>query len=256
MKVALTGAATGIGAEVAAKLKAENHHVTVFDISEPSVAVDHWIKIDLSDPASIDLAIAKANGPFDALINNAGLPPRTGLTEAVLKVNFLGFRTFLDGMMPKLAKSASIVNTASRAGAMWRENLPQIKELFSLDPDELGGFVKKHQIDATRAYNLSKEAMIVFTMAQTEKMIAQGFRMNSVSPAAVSTGILDDFVKAFGEKVAKNIERAGRAGDAHEIADVIIFMASPASNWIKGQDICVDGGMGAMAMSDILELNS
>ena len=80
-----------------------------------------------------------------------------------------------------------------------------------------------HEIDATRAYNLSKEAVIVYTISQTERMIQKRFRMNSVSPAAVSTGILDDFTKAFGEKVAKNIARAGRPGHPEEIADIIFY---------------------------------
>ena len=99
--------------------------------------------------------------------------------------------------------------------------------------ENLPAFVADRNIDATRAYNLSKEAVIVMTMARTEEMIGRGFRMNSVSPAAVSTGILDDFVAAFGPKVAKNITRAGRPGLPEEVADVILFLISPESNWIK-----------------------
>ena len=109
-------------------------------------------------------------------------------------------------------------------------------------------------IDHVRAYNLSKEAVIVLTIAETEALFARGLRMNTVSPAAVSTGILDDFVTAFGERVAKNIARAGRPGLPDEVADVILFLASPESRWLKGIDIPVDGGMGAMAVSDMIGL--
>lgn len=253
MKVALTGGATGIGAEVAAKLKARSDHVTAFDIHEPPMA-DTWIKTDLSDPASIKAALAQADGPFDALINNAGLPPREGLAARVLQVNFFGLRSFMDGMLDKLSEGASIVNTASRAGAMWRDNLDQVKALMALDLDELPAFLEQHNIDATRAYNLSKEAVIVLTMAGTQDMLARGFRMNSVSPAAVSTGILGDFKAAFGDKVAQNIARVGRPGNADEIADVIVFLASPESGWIKGQDLVIDGGMSALATRDALDL--
>ncbi len=254
MRVALTGGATGIGAEVAKKLKADGHEVVAFDISEPSVKVNQWIKTDLSDPASIDAAVALAQGPFDALINNAGLPPRPGLEETILRVNYFGLKAFLDGMLDKLAPGAAIVNTASRAGAMWRDNLAEVKALMALDPADLPGFIAERAMNATRAYNLSKEAVIVLTMAQTETMIARGFRMNSVSPAAVSTGILDDFVTAFGEKVAKNIARVGRPGLPQEVADVIVFLASPQSNWLRGTDLVIDGGMGALAQSDMLGL--
>ena len=62
MRVALTGGATGIGAEVAARLKRDGHEVTAFDISRPEANVDRWIQIDLSDPASVSAAAAEAEG--------------------------------------------------------------------------------------------------------------------------------------------------------------------------------------------------
>ena len=255
MRVALTGAATGIGASVASKLKAGGHHVTAFDISEPTANVDVFIQTDLGDPASVRAAIDSAQGPFDALINNAGLPPRDGQAELTLRVNFLGFRGFLDGMIDRISPGGAIVNTASRAGAMWRDNLDEVKALMALDPALLSDFVRDHDIGATRAYNLSKEAVIVLTMASTETLIAKGLRMNTVSPAAVSTGILDDFITAFGERVAKNVARAGRPGHPDEVADVMMFLISPQSAWIKGQDIVVDGGMSAFGASDMLGLS-
>ena len=256
MRVALTGGSTGIGASIVQKLSSTNHDVIVFDVSEPAEGASQWIKTDLSDPASIARAIEQADGTFDALINNAGLPPREGLTEMILKVNYYGFRAFLEGFEPKLSAGASIVNTASRAGAMWQQNIEQVKALMATDIGGMAAFLADHEIDATRAYNLSKEAVIVYTMSQTERMIQKGFRMNSVSPAAVSTGILDDFTKAFGEKVAKNIARAGRPGHPEEIADIILFLTSPQSAWIKGQDITIDGGMSAMGMTDMMGLNN
>jgi NAD(P)-dependent dehydrogenase (short-subunit alcohol dehydrogenase family) len=254
MKIALTGGATGIGAEVAKKLSSQGHEVTAFDISEPGEGVARWIKTDLNDPASIEAAIHAADGPFDALINNAGLPPRDGLEAVILGVNFFGFRSFLNGMLDKLGEGAAIVNVASRAGAAWRDNLEEVKALMGASHEDAAAFIEAREIDHVRAYNLSKEAVIAFTLAETEVMISRGFRMNSVSPAAVSTGILDDFTAAFGERVAKNIARAGRPGLPEEIADVIIYLASKQSAWIKGQDIVIDGGMGAMAMTDVLGL--
>ena len=244
MRVALTGGATGIGAEIAAKLMAAGHEVTAFDIGEPGESVTRWIKTDLSDPASINAAIEAA-----------GLPPRDGLEELILRVNYYGMKQFLDGMLDKLAEGAAIVNTASRAGAAWRENLDDVKALAGTPADDLAGFIAERGITPTRAYNLSKEAVIALTLAYTEDMIARGFRMNSVSPAAVSTGILDDFAAAFGDRMAKNVARVGRPGYPEEVADVVIYLASPESAWIKGQDFVVDGGMSALALSDALELS-
>lgn len=255
MKVALTGGATGIGAATLARFKSEGHHVTVFDLAEPSGA-QRWVPLDLSDTASINAALAQAGTGYDVLVNNAGLPPRDGQGARVLKVNFLGFRQFSSGFLNRLSPGASVVNVASRAGAHWMENIAQIKALMALKTvSEAEGFIAQTGIDATRAYNLSKEAVIAHTLSQTAAMIARDIRMNSVSPAAVSTGILDDFKAAFGEKVSRNIARAGRAGTPQEVANVIAFLASPESHWIKGVDICVDGGMGAMALGDALGLS-
>lgn len=254
MRVAITGAATGIGAVVAAQLKNSEHEVVAFDINEPAAQVDHWIRIDLGDPDSIDRALASVTGHFDALINNAGVPPRAGMAEQVLNINYFGFRAFLNGMLDKLNRGGSIVNTASRAGAMWRDNLDQVKLLMQLPADELPDFISTHGIDATRAYNLSKEAVIVQTMAMTADLIKRDLRINSVSPAAVSTGILQDFVKAFGGKVEKNLARVGRPGTPEEVASVIVFLASAESSWIKGQDIVIDGGMSATTATEMLAL--
>ena len=254
MRLALTGAATGIGAEVARKAKEQGHELIAFDITKPSVSVDEYIQVDLSEPAAIVDAVNAMQGTFDALINNAGLPPREGLGRKVLEVNYLGLRDMTNTMASRLNAGGAIVHTASRAGAFWRDNLAQIKALRGCTWGDIDAFIQSHKIDDTRAYNLSKEAVIVDTIATTEAFLAQGIRVNCVSPAAVSTDILDDFTKAFGQKVAKNIARAGRPGHPSEIADVILFLASPQSAWIKGQDITIDGGMSAMGMTDMMEL--
>ena len=169
----MTGGATGIGAEVATKLAALGHEVTAFDVHEPT-GVHRWIKTDLSDQSSIDAALAQVDGPFDALINNAGLPPRDGLEEAILLVNFFGLRAFLVGMLPKLAEGASIVSVASRAGARWRENLDEVKAFMQIDRAELADFIVERKITPVRAYDLSKEAVIVLTIGRTEALFGRG----------------------------------------------------------------------------------
>ena len=158
-------------------------------------------------------------------------------------------------MIGKLNRGASIVNTSSRAGSMWQENLKQVKRFMQLGVSELSNFVSKENIDPVRAYNLSKEAVNVLTMSRTEELLAKGLRINSVCPAAVSTDILQDFTNAFGEKVVKNIAKAGRPALPEEIADLILYLISPESGWVKGQNITIDGGMSAIITSDILNLN-
>ncbi len=255
MHIALTGGSTGIGAAVVAKLQADGNTVTVFDLHKPTGPVDHWVEVDLSSPESIDKALASVTTPFNALINNAGLPPRDGQAELVLNVNFIGLRYFMNGMLKHLETGSAIVNTASKAGGDWLDNIDQVKALMAIaDTAGLAEFINDNNIDPVRAYNLSKEAVIVLVFQMTEDLLARQLRINAVSPAAVSTEILDDFKNAFGDRVAGSIARVGRAGDATEIASVISFLISEQSHWIKGQNITIDGGLTAMVLSDELQL--
>ena len=253
---AVTGVASGIGAQLASILKRQAHTVIGFDIRNASDNVDHFIELDLTDVDSIASAAEQVASPLDGLCNNAGLPPRDGLEEAILKVNFLGTRAFTQAMLPHLATSASIVNLASRAGHGWRDGLEQVKRLAQLTRhDQLAGFIAVENIEATRCYNLSKEAMILWTIAETEPMLQRGLRINSLSPGGIATGILGEFQRVFGDAMARNIARAGRAGKPEEVAEVAAFLLSPVSHWIKGSDIAIDGGMGAFNMTDALGLN-
>ncbi|MDF0599759.1 SDR family oxidoreductase [Psychromarinibacter sp. C21-152] len=254
MQIALTGAASGIGAATVGRLKAAGHHVTAFDIAEPA-GVDRWLPVDLSDMDAIADATAQVAGPFDALILNAGLPPRADNAVELLTVNVFGLMAAARALEPKLAPGASIVATASRAGEHWRQNLPQVKALMGLTgPAALPDFVAANQIDPLRAYCLSKEAVVVWTLRQTERLLAKNMRANCVSPSAVDTPILGDFKAALGERAAHSLARVGRAGQPDEIAALIAFLAGPESGWVRGQNVTVDGGMTAMALCDELGL--
>lgn len=257
MKVAITGVTSGIGAASASLLKQKGAQIVGFDIAEPTANVDQWIPVDMADPASITEAVKNAEGSFDALLNIAGLPPRDGMAQTILKVNYFGLVAFTEHMLRRVNSGGSIVNLASRAGWQWRENIDQVKAMMGLESfndSQLASFIETEAIDPTRAYNLSKESVIVWTMAQTEHLISQNLRMNCVSPSAVATGILDDFIKAFGDRATQSLARAGRAGTADEVAALVTFLASPESNWIKGTDILIDGGMSSMAAADGLDL--
>jgi len=251
---AVTGVASGIGAALAAQLLARGCRVTGFDVRPPADAAFPCHALDLGDLGTIDQAVGQAAGPFDGLCNNAGISPKPGHEAAILTINFFAQRAFTRALLPQLAPGASIVNMASRAGARWRESIEQVKRLAALDPRDVAAFVRDERIDAARAYNLSKEALIAWTLAESEVMTARGLRINAVCPGAVATGLLADFAAAFGEAMARNVARAGRPGQPEEIAAIAAFLLDPQSSWLRGAEISPDGGMSAFATSDALGL--
>lgn len=257
-RVLLTGAASGIGKACAEKLSGDGVSVCAVDIVEPDLPVDGFHFLDLGNVGSIQKAsnFALKAGPFDALLNVAGVPPRPEQQVQVLTINWLGQYLWTRSVLASLRPGAAIVNMASKAGARWQESLDEVQEVISIrSVQEVEAFVGSRSIDATRAYNLSKEALIVWTMASAAYLKEKNLRMNSVSPAAVDTGILDDFKTAFGPVVDKNLARVGRPGQPDEIAEVAVFLASPESRWLHGIDVPVDGGMGAMIQSEMMQLN-
>ncbi len=253
---AVTGVASGIGASIAAQLKQGGHRVVGFDVKPVALNVDQFIQLDLNDTLQIENAADTVNEELDGLCNNAGLPPREGLEKTILQVNFLGQRQFTAAVMQRIKPGGSIVNMASRAGAAWQQNIEQVLRLGAItDSAALDAFIKLEEINATRCYNLSKEAMIGWSLSMVEELLQRDIRINTISPGAIATGILDDFAQAFGEKMARNIKRAGRAGSPEEVANIAVFMLSSESGWLKGVDIPVDGGMGAFNLADALGLH-
>ena len=247
MRLAITGGASGIGAETISLLQAAGHELVVFDLHKPAADVT-YIPLDLMDGDAVEAAIAKAEGTFDGLAFIAGIPPRDDNSAACLTVNTISTCRFITGFLDRLNDGAAVVTVASRAGLGWQDNTEMLNDILSRGQDEIQAFCDDRSIDAATAYRLSKQAVIYWHQKQVPAHIGR-HRFVTVSPAAVSTGILDDFINAFGPGVAKNLERVGRAGKPEEVASVIAFLLSDQANWINGIDIIIDGGMGAFALA-------
>lgn len=246
----VTGAASGIGRASALALRDRGWTVTALDRNDPGRAADRWLCVDLDDP---NAPIPWPGGPLHALVNAAGLPPRTGEEARVLRVNFLALRRITRELLPEMAGAASIVNLASKAGARWRENMDQVKRFAACSDDaRLDDFVADEGIDPVRAYDLSKEAVIAWTKAMTGPLLDRGLRMNCVSPAAVETPILPDFMGALGERATRGVALTRRAGTPAEVAEVVAFLADPRSGWVRGCNIETDGGLAAQLESQAI----
>ena len=92
--IVITGACSGIGAEVVRLARAGGAKVIGIDRNPPGLTLDQFIQADLGDPASIDAAAAQLPPTIDALCNIAGVPG-TANGDLVARVNYLGLRLSL-----------------------------------------------------------------------------------------------------------------------------------------------------------------
>jgi NAD(P)-dependent dehydrogenase (short-subunit alcohol dehydrogenase family) len=243
-RIIVTGTASGIGAYTANELRRRKAIVLGVD-RNPCDDVDEFIRADLSDPEAVaDLVAALPEG-CDGLCNIAGVAPTQPAVD-VLAVNTLALIRLTEGLAPKLADGASIVNLASMAGNGWRDNVEEVSELLALEWDELAGFVSRQGLGSgPRSYFLSKEAVIVWTMRNRWTWRDRGIRMNCVSPGPVETPILDDFLETLGERAQVSVRNMDRFGRPADVAPVVAFLLSDEARWFRGANLSPDGGMGA-----------
>lgn len=120
--IVITGASSGMGAEVARLARFHGAAIIGIDRNEPMLTLDGFIKADLSSPDAIDAAIAQCPERVDALVNAAGVPGTVD-PDLVARVNYLGLRHLTEGLVPRVPKGGSIVNFASILGAEWPARL-------------------------------------------------------------------------------------------------------------------------------------
>jgi NAD(P)-dependent dehydrogenase (short-subunit alcohol dehydrogenase family) len=241
----VAGGGSGIGEATAKAFAANGASVVIADRrSEPAerVAADIArtggkaiaVTMDVSVQREIDVAIARtieAYGRLDILVNSAGVILPAALEDCSLEDWRLSFLVNVEGALilgrsclPHLRKSkaAAIVNIASLAGGRGYPN---------------GG-----------AYGPSKAALISLTRQMAIEWAKDGIRVNVVSPGTIDTPLLQanmtPTVKA--ERAAKI--PLGRLGIPEEIADTVLFLASPAASFLTGQEVNCDGGLSQSLM--------
>lgn len=245
-RILVTGASSGVGRACCELLVAEGDEVVSFDIQGAPPGVAQHVVCDMSDPHSIDAALDKVSGSFDALLNVAGVPGTIDPT-LVMKVNILGLKHLTDAMIDRLNTGGAIVSIASIAGGNWQRRLGQLKEFLALPTFDAGlHWFEEHPLDANGAYHFSKEAVVVYTMQLAGLALARGLRCNSVSPGPVDTPLLAAFKEQAGQgQLDWVIETTGRASTPMDIANVVRFLATGPSDGINGRDLTVDRGLTA-----------
>ncbi len=248
--VVVTGAASGIGAAVTSRLRKDGWTTVGIDRA-PAAGADRSVLCDLSDPASVDAALSDFHDQVSVLCNVAGVPG-TAPPATVVSVNLLGLRHLTEAILPQVRDGGAVVNVASRAGGDWVNWLGPIMEFLATADFEQGlEWYERHAPDLP-AYNFSKAALIVYTMQLSQRLLARGIRANSVSPGPVETPILGDFRTSMGPTIDLAAQYLGRHGSPEEVAEAVNFVASPAANWVNGQDLWVDGGLTAAMVTGSL----
>ena len=246
-RVLLTGGATGIGAATAIRLSASGAAVSILDVARPGHGVGAFVRCDLSDPDAIDVALAGLPGPWDALVNVAGIPgPRPA--EPVIAVNFLGLRHLTERMLPRMAAGASVVNVASTAAQGWQRRAAVIDALLDT-PDFAAGLAwcrANGGLWEKDPYTFSKQCVAGWTYRAVGPARAYGVRINAVSPGGTQTRLTENFTAQIGaQQTAWMNSHVGRAAEPDDIAKVIAFVAVGDCGWLNGIDIVVDGGLTA-----------
>ena len=247
-RVVVTGAFSGVGAALVELLKELGAaHVTALDIREPTGPIDAWIETDMGDPASVDAAASRIDGPVDVLFNNAGIAA-TFPAQKVMAVNYQGLRRLSEALLPKITRGGAIANTASIAGGQWPQRLVEIQGLLALgDWEAQSQWVKDHPELVQDGYAFSKECVQVYTMASSHATREAGVRTNSVCPAPIDTPLMPDFRKTMGENIIDwTVENAsGAMATPEEIAFTLAFIGSEGARYVNGVNLIVDAGFTA-----------
>ena len=248
--VVITGASTGMGAETTSMLLDAGANVYAVDIAGVDQAVHKYVRCDLGDPASIEVAVGALPDRVDVLMNCAGIPGKTRFSDLqVLQVNFLGLRMLTEAVFSRIPSGGSVVNIASIAGGRWFEHVPQIAELVATPDFAAGSAWIEGNTLPNDAYSFSKELVQFYTMVRSVSSIKQGVRVNSICPGVTDTKIMPDFREAMGDWAINMTADVGigRLAEPREMAPAMIFLGSDEASYVNGINMIVDGGFSAAA---------
>ncbi|QEO13365.1 SDR family oxidoreductase [Agromyces intestinalis] len=230
----VTGGASGIGAAIARRLRADGATVAVFDVRPEGAIADLAVEVDVTDDASVRDGVEQVVNSFgrlDIVVNNAGIGAQGDIAangddewHRVWDVNVVGLARVSRAALPHLRVSpaAAIVNTSSIAATA---GLPQ-----------------------RALYSATKGAVLSLTRAMAADHLRERIRVNAVNPGTADTPwvgrLLDAAADPTAERAALEARQPhGRLVSPDEVAAAVAYLASPAAGSTTGASIAVDGGM-------------
>ena len=238
-KVALvTGSSRGIGAEMIKAFGARGAKCVVNYFSDPqgqNKADAEAVAKELKEPLLIDADVTKPeqvdammkqiqdrHGGLDILINNSGIIRDRTIKKMSLEEFESIVRVNLTGTFNVIQKAASILQSGGRVINM------------SSVSGQMGLFGQAN-------YSSSKAGIIALTKVSAREFARQNITVNAIAPGFIDVGMS----KGMPDEVTQNFIKQiplGRLGEAHEIVDAALFLASPMASYITGQVINVNGG--------------
>ncbi|EEY34612.1 3-oxoacyl-ACP reductase FabG [Pseudoleptotrichia goodfellowii] len=230
-KIALvTGGARGIGKEIVLRFAENGATVISGDLIDPDYShenVSH-VKLNVTDRENIKEVAAQLKekyGKLDILVNNAGITRDSLLQrmkeqdwDLVVDINLKGVYNVMQGMVSLLLKSngASVINMASVVG---------------LDGNA-----------GQTNYSATKGGVIAMAKTWAKEFGRKNLRSNAIAPGFIKTDMTHELPEKVVESVLENTPLR-KMGEASDVADAALFLASDLSGFITGQVIRVDGGL-------------
>ena len=190
------------------------------ELNEPLV-----IECDVTQPQQVEAMmkqIQDQRGGLDILVNNSGVIRDRTIKkmsldefESVIRVNLIGTFTVTQKAAAVLRNGGRVINMSSVSGQM-------------------GLFGQAN-------YSSSKAAIIALTKVSAREFARQNITVNAIAPGFIDVGMS----KGMPEEVTQNFIKQiplGRLGEAHEIVDAALFLASPMASYITGHVLNVNGG--------------